>query len=143
MDPSLKGNDIENFTLEPIYTPLDIFENVIDALQTAQNQYGTRSAIKNESGVASYISPVKSSLSIQNVQILSTVPKLFLGDLTNNLEFTMAGRPSMSGCAEITLFTGPTAVVLIGEMKCVFDQDPSKLLAQKLVEADGTHNFRK
>ena len=60
LDPCLTGTDIESFDLHLFYIPLEVFETVMDALQTAQYQYGPRNAIRNETGVASYISPVLS-----------------------------------------------------------------------------------
>jgi hypothetical protein len=65
---------------------------------------------------------------------------LFKGGLLNRPEYTMYSVLSTSGRVEITLFTGPSCVVLVGELKYSFTGDMSDILAQVLCEADGiTH----
>lgn len=49
----------------------------------------------------------------------------------------MAGILSTSGRVEITIFAGPSCIVLVGELKYAFNQDASDVLAQMLCEADG------
>jgi hypothetical protein len=75
------------------------------------------------------------------VQILSPLLGLFDGGLTNVPEMTMKGVLSTSGRVEITIFSGPTCVILVGELKFAFSADESDLLAQILCEADGTFNL--
>lgn len=61
----------------------------------------------------------------------------------NRPEYTMAGILSTSGRVEITLFAGPSCIVLIGELKYQFkDQDASDVLAQMLCEADGINSSK-
>lgn len=63
---------------------------------------------------------------------------MFDGGLLNRPEFTMSGILSTSGRVEITIFAGPSCIVLIGELKYQFkEQDSSDILAQMLCEADG------
>lgn len=62
---------------------------------------------------------------------------MFEGGLLNRPEYTMAGILSTSGRVEITLFAGPSCIVLVGELKHAFNQDSSDILAQMLCEADG------
>ena len=50
----------------------------------------------------------------------------------------MIGRLASSGRLEVTLFTGPSCVMLFGELKYEISGDDTKYLAQMLVEAEGT-----
>ena len=62
---------------------------------------------------------------------------VFDGGLLNKPEYTMAGILSTSRRVEITLFAGPSCIVLVGELKYQFkEQDGSDILAQMLCEAD-------
>ena len=49
----------------------------------------------------------------------------------------MKGLLSTSGRVEITVFAGPSCVILIGELKYTIAGDMSDVLAQLLCEADG------
>ena len=49
----------------------------------------------------------------------------------------MSGILSTSGRVEITLFAGPSCIVLVGELKYELRGDTSNILAQMLCEADG------
>ena len=62
---------------------------------------------------------------------------MFEGGLLNRPEYTMAGILSTSGRVEITIFAGPSCIVLVGELKYSFNQNSSDVLAQMLCEADG------
>lgn len=63
---------------------------------------------------------------------------VFDGGLLNRPEHTMSGILSTSGRVEITLFAGPSCIVLIGELKYQFkEQDGSDVLAQLFCEAEG------
>jgi hypothetical protein len=53
----------------------------------------------------------------------------------------MTGLIATSGRAEITLFAGPSCMILIGELKRQFVDDESAVLAQMLCEADGIHEL--
>ena len=66
---------------------------------------------------------------------------MFEGGLVNKPEYTMAGILSTSGRVEITIFAGPSCIVLVGELKYTSNQDPSDILAQMLCEADGITSF--
>ena len=71
-------------------------------------------------------------------KILGALLGVFDGGLLNKPEFTMTGLLSTSGRVEITLFAGPSCIVLIGELKYQFSgQSPGDILAQMLCEADG------
>ena len=63
---------------------------------------------------------------------------MFDGGLTNVPELNMKGVLSSSGRVEITIFSGPSCVILVGELEYAFASDSSTLLAQILCEADGT-----
>ena len=71
-------------------------------------------------------------------RFLSPLLGLFEGGLTNVPEFTMKGTLFTSGRVEITLFAGPSCVILVGELKFNFQGDESNVIAQMLCEADGT-----
>jgi hypothetical protein len=63
---------------------------------------------------------------------------IFNGGLTNRPEHTMFGKLASSGRVEITLFAGKSCVVLVGELKHDVHGDDSSVLAQIMVEAEGT-----
>ena len=50
----------------------------------------------------------------------------------------MTGNLASAGRVEITLFAGKSCVVLIGELKHDVHGDDSAVLAQMMVEAEGT-----
>ena len=67
---------------------------------------------------------------------------MFEGGLLNRTEYTMAGILSTSGRVEITIFAGPSCIVLVGELKYAFNQDSSDVLAQMLCEAYGITSYK-
>ena len=72
------------------------------------------------------------------MQILGALLGVFDGGLLNKPEYRMIGILSTSGRVEITLFAGPSCIVLIGELKYQFkEQDASDVLAQMICEAEG------
>ena len=52
------GSDIERFHLKPIYIPVELFDQVVSALQDFQKQYGLMEEFGNESAVGHFVSAV-------------------------------------------------------------------------------------
>lgn len=89
--------------------------------------------------ISHFITYVLSPLSDTSLIYSDSIPllALFSGALTNQLDLTMTRTMNTSGRVEITLFSGPSCVVLVGELKSKSDLDESAVLAQMLCECDG------
>jgi hypothetical protein len=134
-----QGHDIKTFELKPVYVPNELFEHVITSLQSFQSQYGLVEEFCNEAVVGHFVAAVPlTSMLFWSIQIFSPLLRLFEGGLTDVPEMTMKGVLASSRRVEITLFTGPTCVILVGELKHSFAAEESNLLAQIFCEADGT-----
>jgi hypothetical protein len=92
LDPSLNGSDIHTYQLVPTYIPMSLFEEVIDAVELYQSQYGQISEIFNEAGISHLMSSVRTKLcAYLTLQILGPFLRLFQGGMTNKPEYTMSG----------------------------------------------------
>lgn len=60
LDPALKGTDIADLDLAPVYIPMSLFNDVLESLKYFHNQYGSVRKVFNETGLSYFISSVTS-----------------------------------------------------------------------------------
>lgn len=58
LDPILKGTDITRFELNPVYIPMDLFDDVLSSITYFYNQYGSVRTVSNEAGLSYFVSSV-------------------------------------------------------------------------------------